>query len=161
MFRWLNRKRRGRGPGFSGDQRGVVAIEVAYAVPLLLLIMVGTMEVASMISQAATLHKSLRTGASYAAQVPDPNLTPAQLAIMSNLIKYGNPNGTGNPLLPGWSDAGASLNIDLSGVYDPSGANIPIIRLTAAVPYQPLLPGLVPLDNLRISLKHEQAYVGN
>jgi hypothetical protein len=39
-----------------------------------------------------------------------------------------------------------------------------VVRLTAAVPYEPLVPGLgviFGLDNYEINLSHEQAYIGD
>jgi hypothetical protein len=61
----------------------------------------------------------------------------------------------------GWSDP-ASLNISTTTeVLD--GTPIPVYHFDAAVPFDPLLPGLLSaldLDQIKIRLSHEQAYIG-
>ena len=54
--------------------------------------------------------------------------------------------------------------MDLTGTYIVDGIPVPIIKLTADIPFDPLLPGLLEVagfENFRIQMSHEQAYVGN
>ncbi len=157
------------------DRRGNVTVEFAVFLPFLLLLLVGVLEIGNAIRHGALIEKNLRAGTLYAARIlnPDANgpaLSAAARTTIQNLVRTGGQSGLDEPVVPGWADAAASLVIDASLVHVFSATNataidvsIPVVRLTAAVPYQPLLPGLlafVKLNDIVIRLSHEQAYVG-
>ena len=63
----------------------------------------------------------------------------------------------------GWAESGANLDI-AAGSFTLDGNAVPVIRLAASVPFDPMLPGLatfVGLESFTIRLSHEQAYVGD
>ena len=65
--------------------------------------------------------------------------------------------------MPGWSDSGSSLAIDPL-TFDVDGTTLQMVRLTATVPYLPLVPGfglVFGLNNYTMRFKHEQAYIGD
>ena len=86
--------------------RGVATIEFAICAPLLLLLMLGTVEVGRLLFQYNTLTKMVRDGARYAAKHASSvagvvNITAQLRTETTNLIVTGNTAGTGPALLPG------------------------------------------------------------
>lgn len=159
------------------NRRGNVTVEFAFFLPFLLLLLVGGLEIGNAIRHGALIEKNLRAGTLYAARIlnPDangPTLSAEDRATIQILVRTGGQSGLDEPVVPGWADAAASLVIDASLVHvfsdenqgvNPGEIEVPVVRLTAAVPYKPLLPGLlafVKLDDIVIRLSHEQAYVG-
>lgn len=145
------------------DTRGNAVLEFAFVLPVLLLLFAGIVEVGRAYYQANAVEKGLRAGAFYAARHPVP-LAPATRSAAENLVKTGTLDGTGAWLASGWSRAGANLTIDDSGTFALGGISLPVIRVTATVPFDPILPGLlafVGLGNYAITLRHEQAHVGD
>ena len=150
------------------DRRGAAAVEFAMFLPFFLLVLVGLTEIANGFRQATMVEKGLRAGALYAARTELP-LTAGDQTIVNNLVMKGNTAGTGDYLVAGWADGDADLSISTS-LYDISAANeapdaedVDVVTLTASVPYQSLMPGLldmVGLSGFTIQLSHEQSYVG-
>ncbi len=155
MFNLSNRFRR--------DRAGSISIEFALSLPLLLLVMTGVLEIGRVFYQAHMVERGLRSAALYAARNEWP-LQPAAQTTVDNLAKTATADGSGGYVASGWADATADLNVDLSGTYVVAGNPVPIIKLTADIPFDPMLPGLLEVAgfaNYRIQLTHEQAYVGN
>ncbi len=143
------------------DRRGVSAIEFALVAPVLILLLIGVTEVGRLIVQADAVDKALRSGAMFAARSELP-LDAATETAVENLVKTGTSDGTGALLVPGWADADASLLIEPFTV-DVNGQSVDVIRLTASVPFDALMPELLAtfgMDDLRIETSHEQTYLG-
>jgi Flp pilus assembly protein TadG len=142
------------------DAAGVSAVEFALMLPVFLLITAGMIDLGRALYQTNTIEKSLRAGAMYAARNTYP-LTAAQKTEAENIVKKGNRAGTGKYMFDGWSDP-ASLNIFTTAeVVD--GTPVPVYHFAASVAFDPLLPGLLSalkLDQIKIKLAHEQAYIG-
>ncbi len=118
---------------------------------------IGMTEIGRAIYQAITVQNSLRAGALYAARNEFP-LSAAALAQVENVVKTGDPTGTSSYLASGWAEAGASVQIeDLS--FNFAGSRVPAIRISATVPYDPLLPRLFLVPAFNIELSHVQAFV--
>jgi hypothetical protein len=95
-------------------QRGTAIIEFALSLPLLVLMSILVVELGRAMYQYNALTKSVRDAARYLSmQLPN-----TQVAQAKNLVVFGNPDGTGAPLLPGldivahvpdptWQPAGA------------------------------------------------------
>jgi Flp pilus assembly protein TadG len=142
------------------DAGGASAVEFALMLPVFLLVTAGMIDLGRALYQTNTVEKSLRAGAMYAARNTYP-LTAAQKTEAENIVKKGNRAGTGNYLVDGWSDATALNIFTTTEVVD--GTPVPIYHFEAEVPFTPLLPGLlsaVNLDDIKIRLSHEQAYIG-
>ena len=143
------------------DRRGASAVEFALVAPLLLALTLGVVEVARLVSQADAVEKSLRSAALYAARSELP-LDSATIATIQNLVRTGTPDGTGDAIIPGWDDASSSVLVE-PRTESVSGEDIEVIRLTADVPFEPLMPGLMNmfgLGDLTIRTSHDQAYLG-
>ncbi len=149
------------------DRRGNAMVEFALVLPVILLILGGLVDIGRLFYQADALEKALRDGATFAARSQLP-LSQEAIEKTANLIKTGTLSGNGALLLPGWQNGSGELDIETVSVpvMDPLGQQemVPVIRLRASVPAQPLLPGIWALfgqENFTIEASHEQAYLGN
>lgn len=148
--------------GLGGDRRGSVVVEFALFAPFLLLLLAGTVEAGRAYFQANAVEKGVRAGALFASRTDAPASGAVQ-ATVENLVKTGTMDGSGPYLVPGWALPGATLDITITG-FAVGTDTIPVIRVEAAVPWDPVLPGLltfVGLSSHTIKAHHEQAYVGN
>ena len=152
MFSSLNRLWR--------DRRGVVAVEMATAMPILALLLVGTVEVGRFVAEANAVERGLRAGVMFAARSPDPLQDP-YLSLIKNVVKTGNPDGLGELLAESWAAEGAHVDVLMRQEILPT-TTIQVVRLEATVPYEPIFAGVagtLGLDNLEIRAAHEQAHV--
>jgi Flp pilus assembly protein TadG len=142
------------------DREGVSAVEFALMLPVLLLITAGMIDLGRALYQTNVIEKGLRAGAMYAARNDYP-LTSGQQTEAQNIVKKGNRDGTGSYLVSGWSDSTSLSIFTTTEIVD--GTPLPVYHFVAAVPFDPLLPGLLSalnLDDIKIRLAHEQAYIG-
>jgi len=146
---------------FCDGERGNAVVEFALMMPFLLLLFSGLTEYGRAYFQANAIEKGLRAATLYAARVDTP-LSAADTIIAENILKTGTADGSGEFLVSGWGQAGAGYTITTSS-YDMDGVAVPVIRMEANVPFDPLVPEMVAfvgLDDFTITLAHEQAYVG-
>jgi len=121
-------------------QAGVAALELTIALPLLLLIMLATAEIGRALFQYNQLTKGVRDGvrhlASYAilGTTGVVNISTQVRDETRNVVVYGNPLGTGTPLLPGLTPGQVT-------VADEGGGEISV---WAAYPFTPMLGGQLP-----------------
>lgn len=143
------------------DRRGGSAVEFAFIAPLLLLLALGVVEIGRLVSQADAVEKNLRAAAVFAARSELP-LDADTITTIENLVRTGTPDGSGAAVVPGWSEEDASIVIEPRTV-DVDGEEIEVIRLTANVPFVPILAGLLDtfgFDDFTIKTSHDQAYIG-
>ncbi|MHA1598561.1 MAG: TadE/TadG family type IV pilus assembly protein [Alphaproteobacteria bacterium] len=146
---------------FRADDRGAAVVEFALMTPFLLLLFSGLTEYGRAYFQANAIEKGLRAATLYAARAESP-LSAADTTIAENILKTGTIDGSGDYLVGGWGEAGAGYSITTTD-FDLDGTAIPVIRMQATVPLDPLVPELlsfVGLGDYTIKLSHEQAYVG-
>ena len=143
------------------DGRGNALIEFAFVLPLWLLLSTGMLEVGRGFYQTAQLEKSVRAGALYLARHSFP-LSTATLAAAENLVKTGHVDG-GDYTVSGWAKTGADLQIT-SVNFSIDGVDIPVVRISASVPFDPIfasLPDFVGLTAFTMPARNEQAHVGD
>lgn len=143
------------------DRRGVSAIEFALFLPIFLMLLAGMIDFGRLLYQADAIDKGLRAGALFAAHSDKP-LTAAAETTARNLVRTGNLDGTPPYLVSGWAIVGADLQIATTTAVV-SGQTITVYRLSATVPFDPLLPGLMSVLGMSgnaIRLYHEQAHIG-
>lgn len=153
MSAWWNK--------WGSDVRGNALIEFAFVLPLWLLLSTGMLEVGRGFYQTSALEKSVRAGALYLARHSFP-LSTATLAAAENLVKTGHVDG-GDYAVSGWQKMGADLQIT-SVNFTIDGVDIPVVRIRAEVPFDPIfasLPDFVGLTSFTMTAQHEQAYVGD
>ncbi len=161
MSGWSN-SMPGRLKSFPREHRGSAAIEFALFIPMLLIVLVGVIEYGRVLAQTNAIEKGLRAGAMIAARSDFP-LTDAQNERILNIVRTGNVDGTPPYLAPGWAEAGASVTIETDLFNSTGVVNLPVFRIAATVPYDPLLPGLmssIGLGELTITTAHEQGRIG-
>lgn len=146
--------------GFHRDRSGATAAEFALLVPMLMLALGAIVELGSFFQQQAAVEKGVRSAAMYAARSSLP-LNNASRAVITNIAKTGQRSG-GSNLVPGWADGSATLDIDVNDVTN-GGVTVSVIRLSASVPYRPVVPvidELAVLQGLTLSAAHEQGHIG-
>ncbi|HEY0721816.1 MAG TPA: TadE family protein [Gammaproteobacteria bacterium] len=90
-------------------QRGIAALEFLLVAPLLIMVVLAVSEMGWAFHQYQAMTRATRDGARYAASnallgsIGIIYLRASVIQQTSNLVVYGNVNGGGEPLLPGWS----------------------------------------------------------
>lgn len=83
---------------FRRDESGLQLVEVTIVIPIFLIMFGATAEFGRYFYEYTTLAKAARAGSRYLATAP---VVPAEDAAARNIVVYGNPAGTGSPLLTG------------------------------------------------------------
>lgn len=102
----LRSKRLNQLQRFRRDESGLQLVELTLVIPIFLMLLGATAEFGRYFYEYTTLAKAARVGARY--------LTTAQVgaaedATAKNIIVYGNPNGTGSPILTGLSTSNIEI----------------------------------------------------
>lgn len=141
------------------DRSGTAAVEMALVLPLLLALMMGSVELGSYFLSEHILVKSVRDGANYAARQDignydcasgSPTISSTVQDDTKTLVRTGQLSG-GTDKLPNWTAQGASFvmsvscvttanSVPMTGVFSgsPTG-KAPVLTITAALPYRPVL----------------------
>ena len=83
---------------FRRSERGLQLVEAAIVIPILLILLGTAAEFGRYFYEYTTLAKASRAGARY---LTTARVSNAEDTIARNIIVYGNPAGTGSPILPG------------------------------------------------------------
>lgn len=156
------------------DRRGTSFIELSILMPVLLLLALGVAEFGRALQHHHVINKSVRDAARYLARVPATCPTgggtgavvnPADLVFARNLALTGYAVG-GDPILAYWDDP-STIEIVVECFDNSAGdyrgrPDMPIIRVSAAVPYEPLgyLQFLVGAPALTFGAEHQQLWIG-
>jgi len=129
-------------------QRGTAIVEFTAALPLLLFLLLATVEVGRLLSEYDTLNKTVRNAARYLAAnallgtTGVVSITPQLQTATTNLVVSGNAAGSGSPLLPGLGAgnvtvtglANGYVSVSAAYTYVPMlGPTLPTFGLTAAI----------------------------
>jgi Flp pilus assembly protein TadG len=102
-IRSLRRGRRlARFGRFRRDERGIQLVELAIVLPIVVILFGATAEFGRYFYEYTTLAKASRAGARYLATAA---VNPTEDAAAKNIVVYGNPAGTGSPVLYGLTTA--------------------------------------------------------
>ena len=82
---------------FARDERGVQLVEAAIVIPIFLILFAATAEFGRYFYEYTTLAKAARAGTRYLCTAPT---EPIEDTTTKNIVVYGNPDGTGSPILP-------------------------------------------------------------
>lgn len=110
---WLNRFRR--------DDRGVQLVELAIAMPIMLMLFGAAAEFGRYFYEYTTVAKAARVGARYLATA---ELNTTEETAAKNLVVYGNTAGTGTPILSGLSPT--NIHIEKQGGVGPRPETVSI-----------------------------------
>ena len=166
---------------FHLDRRGAAGAEMALVLPLLLALLFGSIELGNYFRSEHILLKGVRSGAVYAAR-QDITInydcsagTPTVPADVTNntrtLVRTGSLGGS-DDLLPLWNDGSTEFSVEvdcetaaggtnLGGIYLVNGSNVPVITVTADLPYQSVLGTLgLSSPSLRLQAAQQAAATG-
>lgn len=147
---------------------------MALVLPLFIPLIFGCAELGKYFLDQHVVVKAVRDGARYAGRQPFANMPCAGVAAatqtrIKNLIRFGNVAGTGQPRLAYWTGADTvSVNIacvdnddSYGGVYA-SMTSVPLVTVSASVPYQSLFGtlGLAGAPDIAIAAQSQSAVVG-
>lgn len=136
----------------AADSRAAAATEMAMITPLLLLLMLGSFEIGNYFLSEHVVQKGVRDAARYASRLPIsayPACVPTSSAEtqIQKVARTGEPDGT-EVRVRGWTDdtmTTVTLACDTSGTHAgiyvvyPFPDGVPVITVSASVPYVPLL----------------------
>lgn len=91
---------------FTRNERGIALAELAIVAPLFLLLFAATAEFGRYFYEYSTLAKAERIGARYLATA---KVNACEDATAKNLVVYGNPAGTGSPVLQGLTTGNVTI----------------------------------------------------
>ena len=147
---------------FFKDQDGVVLVEAFLALPVLLLLTIGILEFGTMMWQRQQLQVGVRDAARYWSRCrPLENgaaFMPCSRAQAINIAVFGNPDGNGNPRVPGWTTAEVTVAPEA-----PSGSPLAtdLVTVSALTTYQgsPLFSAVLG-NNINIGYRTTMRYIG-
>ena len=142
-------------------RRGAAAAEMALVTPMLIIIMFGALELGKFFWDEHILVSAVRDGTRFAARqnfasMPCPSGPAANESQIRNVVRYGKATVTGSdkPRLVYWTDPAtitvtiscyANAGVDGARVYNgiyTARTTVPIVRVSARVPYTPILGSL-------------------
>lgn len=91
---------------FRRDERGVQLVEVAIVIPIFLILFGATAEFGRYFYEYTTLTKAARGATRYLTVNP---VGAASDTTAKNMVVFGNPAGTGTPILPGLTTANVEI----------------------------------------------------
>lgn len=157
------------------DRRGNAAVEMALVVPLLIVLMLGSVDLGNYFLSEHVVDKAVRDAARYAARLPVadyPSCTSVDSTAQTQIQKLartGDPSGT-TARLSGWtSDTMTTVSVacdntssyGTGGIYTdfPNGA--PVVTVSATVPYTTLF-GSIGLGSatLNLNAQSQAAVIG-
>ncbi|QGY00206.1 pilus assembly protein [Roseovarius faecimaris] len=126
-----------RGRSFRENEDGVVLIEALLALPILLILAVGILEFGNMMWQRQQLQVGVRDAARYWSRCrPLANgatYMPCTIDKARNIAVFGNPDGTGNPRVPGWSISDVTIT---PATPDPVPDDTDMVTVSTSTDYQ-------------------------
>lgn len=145
--------------GLMFNRDGAAAVEMALVFPLLMILMIGSVELGNYFYNEHKLVKAVRDGARFAARQGMSNYTacsgsPPQAVIDDTklMVRKGTLDSSAPDLLPSWGSATFTMTISCtstlnggSGTYPAGGiyANLsggaPTITVNASLPYRPII----------------------
>lgn len=142
------------------DRSGSAAVEMALALPFLLVLIFGAFDVGNYFLSWHVVDKAARDAARYAARLPltdYPSCTVPSGGVAEQqtqrIARFGDPTGAGDQRLAGWTSdtmTTVTINCAVAGSFNNAGiytdfptvggvaGAAPVITVTATVPYSPL-----------------------
>ena len=91
---------------FRRDESGLQLVEVTIVLPIFLVLFAATAEFGRYFYEYSTLAKAARVGSRYLSTAPT---VAAEDGIAKNIVVYGNPGGTGSPIMPGLATSNVKI----------------------------------------------------
>ena len=163
---------------FGRNGSGAAGVEFGLVLPLLVLLSFGVVEMGRMLWHHEIITKGVRNGVRYLTRVPvtctsagsGGTFSTADTDAAINLVKTGDTTSGGTPILEAYDSATFDIEVNcvdaaglgLSGGIGlvQSATYLPIVRMTAEVPYSDLFIGMLGLDDATFTVTHEELNVG-
>jgi Flp pilus assembly protein TadG len=164
------------------DDRGAAAAEMVLVIPLLLALMMGSVELGNYFYNEHKLVKSVRDGARYAARqrfsnydcsgstIPTEGTADTVFEDTKLIVRKGSLDPNANDLLPNWDSASFSATIQqcVSELDDGSGGNYalgglyanveaPTVLVAVTLPYRSVIGTAFGFSGLGLNLYAEQS----
>lgn len=133
---------------FIRNQSGAAAVEMALILPAALALLFVTFDGAYYMLCEQRVVKGVRNAARYAARLDLSNYAcpggtfSGNTAAVQNLARTGTLTG-GNATIPGWQNSDVQVSVACSagrgGIYEASGGNAPVVRVSTKVAYPSLM----------------------
>jgi Flp pilus assembly protein TadG len=134
--------------------------------------MFGSFELGRYFLDEHVVVKAVRDGARYAGRQPFTDMECGEASsvetAIKNVVRFGNSAGTGDPRLSYWTNA-TTITVSIacntsgsySGVYNGLAGGVPVVTVSASVPYISLF-GTLGFDTVGLALngKSESAVMG-
>lgn len=142
------------GARFLANCRGAAASEFVLALPMMLILIFVSMEAGNYFWNEQKLIQAVRDGARYAARLPQSRVCDANFSTsventqIRNVIRTGNPDGTGIQRLPIWDETKVTVVPNCNafvatGIYSGLGGKGAIVSVKAVgMPYYSILGAL-------------------
>jgi hypothetical protein len=76
---------------------------------------------------------------------------------VENIVRTGDPTGESRYVSSGWAKASASVQVH-ELAFDHGGSSLPVVRISATVPYDPMLSILSPFPAFNFQVSHDRAF---
>lgn len=157
------------------DRSGSAGAEMALVLPVLLVLLFGSIELGHYLRSEHILLKGVRDGAVYAArqEIPvnydcsagTPTVPTGIVNETKTLVRTGALSG-GDDLLPLWDDGSTEFTITvncvtsangtaMAGLYNVNGGRVPVLTISADLPYSSVF-GTLGLGSPGLRLKADQ-----
>jgi Flp pilus assembly protein TadG len=155
-----------RGRNFHGDQRGAALVEFTVGALVFLTATFGVLELSRLLWTHNALSDAARRAARYAVNQANPadentEAAPVDIEAVKRVAVYGNPEGTGDPLVNGLGEAEVSVeytNSSITGVFGyPDGSVTVSITGYEFSFVVPLLVTTISMPDYRTTLTAESA----
>lgn len=157
-------------------RRGSAAVEMALVTPIFLVLACGAVDLGNYFLSEHAVLKGVRDGARYASRRYPVNCaavtndtTSATAIATRNLVRTNTVDGTGTVRLNGWTDnntvvVSVACNTDTTyrgGIYTASTAGVPVVSVTATVPYPSLFKAFgITKTTINLNATAQAAVVG-
>jgi Flp pilus assembly protein TadG len=158
---------------FVRREDGAAAAELALMLPLLVIMLFGSIELSYYFYQQHQVVKGVRDGARYASRQSFTKINCASgvdgtvATAIKEVTRTGRPSG-GTARVPGWVDGDITVAMDCpasgsevtTGIYT-GEANAPVVKITARVNYTSLFDGVgILTDSYHLNATQEAAVMG-
>lgn len=156
-------------------RRGSAAVEMALVTPIFLALAFGSVDLGNYFLSEHAVLKGVRDGARYASRrypvncVAVTNDTSAIAVATQNLVRTNTLDGTGPARLNGWT-SNATIVVSVAcnssatyrgGIYTASTAGVPVVSVTATIPYPSLFKAFgITKTTINLNATAQAAVVG-
>ena len=132
---------------FGRDESGIQLVEVTIVIPIFLILFAATAEFGRYFYEYTTLAKAARAGARYLSVNPVTGTTDSDA---QKIVVYGNPAGSGSPLLPDLALTHVDITREGGSAVVPHTVTVKIV----GYPHQPIfnLGGLIKSTGLSMNV---------